>query len=461
MTATNTCRTLWSFEVVKGNVPGRRYPIDTQEIVLGNALDGCVGIDLADQEGSAPRRMAGRQARLFSVAEGLSIVDLQSPGGTFVNRERLQPGIKRELHPNDLIQLGPVQLRVLQENPTAPAPASSFPYVFQNGAICRSWDDFLTLSAQRWNDLRDEMTSGRLAGFLASMGRRDLAPDPHASGTPDERLDSWIGSLPTTRKATPELDVHPRSLVIRSGKGGGTTRRKIQINNTGYRMLRVRARLEPAPCTWLRIVGDNSSPLVTIDSVELVLEADLPETLTARKICHLVLESNGGTSRIDIVLDPDHPSPPLDVPRTAAIGSSVFVDRVQKISFVRRAALAAFVLVVIKVILGASHSLVPSLLIGGQLGAIAIPLCALFGLLALGITLRWGSPRDLPWTGLTGVILGVMTSSLIEALDRVLLPITRGSSVGVGLSWAILGGLAACLSLWLIPFKNPSSEIPR
>ena len=37
------------------------------------------------------------------------------------------------------------------------------------------------------------MSSGRLASFLATIGRSDLAPDPRATGSPDARLDAWIG----------------------------------------------------------------------------------------------------------------------------------------------------------------------------------------------------------------------------------------------------------------------------
>ena len=57
--------------------------------------------------------MAARQAQLDLSAQGLTIRDLESPGGTFVNRQRLLPGQSRTLQPGDLIQLGGVQLKVV------------------------------------------------------------------------------------------------------------------------------------------------------------------------------------------------------------------------------------------------------------------------------------------------------------------------------------------------------------
>src|SRR5262249_50226551 len=75
-------------EVAGGGEAARRYPLEHGENAVGNALEGARGIDLAGQESSSPRRMAGRQASLTFSGESLIIRDLESPGGTFVNRQR-------------------------------------------------------------------------------------------------------------------------------------------------------------------------------------------------------------------------------------------------------------------------------------------------------------------------------------------------------------------------------------
>src|SRR5947209_7444521 len=260
----------WSLETVRGREAGRVYALGRGETVLGNALNGGPGLDLSAHEGDSPRRMAARQAQLDLSAQGLSIRDLDSPGGTFVNRQRLLPGQARPLQPGDLIQLGGVQLKIVAgaspapgpaakttpapattprpaspaasaattattkpnatanaspSRPAAPIPASPPPvparagplpsaFTLASGARCRTWDDFLTVSAQRWPAMREELVSGRLAAFLTSVGRGDLAPSAQAPGTPDERLDAWLGALPTTRPSRPELEVHPATVRL-------------------------------------------------------------------------------------------------------------------------------------------------------------------------------------------------------------------------------------------------------
>src|SRR5437016_4137755 len=103
----------WTLEVVKGRQAGRSYALRGAETILGNALAGRPGIDLADQEGDSPRRMAAQQAAIASTPAGLALRDLDSPGGTFVNRQRVLPGQALPLRPGDVIQLGGVQLRVV------------------------------------------------------------------------------------------------------------------------------------------------------------------------------------------------------------------------------------------------------------------------------------------------------------------------------------------------------------
>ncbi len=94
------------------------------ETVVGNALNGQAGLDLREQEGDSPRRMAARHAAFECSGQDLSIRDLESPGGTFVNQQRLLSGQPRKLSPGDVIQLGGVQLKV-QETAAAHRAAAA------------------------------------------------------------------------------------------------------------------------------------------------------------------------------------------------------------------------------------------------------------------------------------------------------------------------------------------------
>ncbi len=161
-----------------------------------------------------------------------------------------------------------------------------------SGATCRTWDDFLTVSAQRWAALRDELTSGRLAAFLARVGAGAMAPSADAPGTPDERLDAWLGSLPTTRPGRPELEVHPETLAVRAATGGGTIRQAVQITNVGYRLLRSTVRVEPSAASWLRVPAEFArGPFVTVDRTEVPVEVQSPRSFSTRR------RSGGSSSR--------------------------------------------------------------------------------------------------------------------------------------------------------------------
>ena len=300
----------WSLEVVRGKDAGKRYALVGKSVVLGNAVGAGQGIDLADQEGNAPRKMAARQASIESAGGAFVLRDLESPGGTFVNRQRVLAGQARPLQVGDVIQLGGVQLKVVNgEAASKPRPTTvpvTTPFsITVKGTTCRSWDDVLAVSAQRWADLRDELTSGRLGGALAAIGRGEFAPDAMESGSPDERLDAWLGRLPTTKPAAPELDVHPKRLVLKAIPGGGVLFPKVRVDNTGYRLLRFTVRVEPAGTSWLKPAAEFAKGTKsTAEGMEITLEATIPETTSKGMSASLVVESNGGSQSIPIALEP-------------------------------------------------------------------------------------------------------------------------------------------------------------
>jgi hypothetical protein len=349
-TAKQTAR--WLVEVVRGRDIGRTFALDPGETVVGNALNGQRGLDLVEQEGSSPRRMAARHAAFACAGQDLSIEDLESPGGTFVNQQRLLSKQPRILSPGDVIQLGGVQLKVKQETaavalaaapaaavatkapvsagavsapaprapetpkrgaqqpsppppprpsqpvssapiasaqappqatgPTGPLPGGRLPTAFTmaGGGQCRTWDDFLILSAQSWAQLRDELVSGRLVEYLRRIGRPDLIPHAAADRSPDDRLDDWLARIPATQSSAPELDVHPASLVVLAKTGGGVTRLSLRITNVGFRLLRSSLRIEPADAPWVKLLaGQDGRPFPTIDQTEIPVDVELPEKI--------------------------------------------------------------------------------------------------------------------------------------------------------------------------------------
>jgi FHA domain len=99
--------------VLRGQKRSAEYPIYEGLNFIGRADDKPVDIDLEDQE-PPDRVWCSRQHACISFETSLlSIEDLNSSNGTYVNRTRVYPGQKRPLNPNDVIQIGNVQLKVV------------------------------------------------------------------------------------------------------------------------------------------------------------------------------------------------------------------------------------------------------------------------------------------------------------------------------------------------------------
>jgi hypothetical protein len=98
--------------VVRGQRLDVEYALYEGDNYLGRADEKAVDIDLEDQE-PPDRIWSSRQHALITCADGLlTIEDLNSTNGTFVNRMRVHPGQKRPLQVNDVIQVGTVHLKV-------------------------------------------------------------------------------------------------------------------------------------------------------------------------------------------------------------------------------------------------------------------------------------------------------------------------------------------------------------
>lgn len=99
--------------VLRGERINVQYPIYEGRNFIGRTDEKPVDIDLANQE--APDRIwSSRQHAVITFEAGvLSIEDLNSLNGTFVNRTRVYPGQQRTLQVGDIIQIGTVQMKVV------------------------------------------------------------------------------------------------------------------------------------------------------------------------------------------------------------------------------------------------------------------------------------------------------------------------------------------------------------
>ncbi len=99
--------------VLRGQKRNVEYPIYEGLNFIGRADEKPVDIDLEDQE-PPDRIWCSRQHACISFENNeLSLEDLNSANGTYVNRTRIYPGQKRQLAVNDIIQIGNVQMKVV------------------------------------------------------------------------------------------------------------------------------------------------------------------------------------------------------------------------------------------------------------------------------------------------------------------------------------------------------------
>jgi hypothetical protein len=100
-------------EVVRGEKLGVAFPVLEGRNLLGRTVNEPVDIDLTGQE--PPERVWASRQHASIQFDGMAVIleDLNSLNGTFVNRQRLFPGQQRVLQPNDVVQIGTVQLRFL------------------------------------------------------------------------------------------------------------------------------------------------------------------------------------------------------------------------------------------------------------------------------------------------------------------------------------------------------------
>ena len=99
---------MYSLKIMNPNSVPHQIKLTSGKMVIGRT----VNCDIVINDTSASRR----HAEIFydPAMEIVTINDLKSSNGTYVNRKRVPPGEKRALAKDDIIQIGAVQMRVLE-----------------------------------------------------------------------------------------------------------------------------------------------------------------------------------------------------------------------------------------------------------------------------------------------------------------------------------------------------------
>jgi pSer/pThr/pTyr-binding forkhead associated (FHA) protein len=98
--------------VIRGLKNNVEYPVYEGPNYIGRSDENPVDIDLDDQEPQERSWISRQHALITFTNDELTVEDLNSANGTYVNRGRVAPGQKRGLAPDDVLQVGTIHLKV-------------------------------------------------------------------------------------------------------------------------------------------------------------------------------------------------------------------------------------------------------------------------------------------------------------------------------------------------------------
>jgi hypothetical protein len=336
----------------------------------------------------------------------------------------------------------------------------------------------LTLAAQRWGLVRDELSSGRLAEHMKRIQRLDLVPRSEPGQSPDLQLDAWLGRLPATQSSSPELDVHPSSLTLRASAAGGQLRETLRLTNVGYRLLTCSVQIEPPGNTRIRAA---TGPFLIIDQTDLPIEVDLTEdsgrSRSDMSLGAVRITSNGGTKRIEVRLE--RASRVQLVPAASPTASALDLNawarplgaRLAALPLAMRFALAPLTLMVFRLLISFSTLIPPWPAGAARTGELRLDAVAFLlgsaGLLAGALwaarssTVQDGSRGfDIATAGFAGGLIGLFTSAvgfaLIQSVESVLGSWSNSTPAATAL-WGVLGLALAIVSWLFLPHQATSS----
>ena len=111
--------------VMRGLWPTWEYPLFDARNIIGRAGEQPVEIDVATHEPEDRIFSSPQHARIDWDGQTLTIEDLGSTNGTYVNRVAVRAGEKRALTAGDLIQIGGVELKLTAGAPYETGRSSS------------------------------------------------------------------------------------------------------------------------------------------------------------------------------------------------------------------------------------------------------------------------------------------------------------------------------------------------
>ncbi len=220
-------------------------------------------------------------------------------------------------------------------------------------------------------------------------------------------------------------------------------------------------RIEPAGTNWVRS-AQFATAIATVDQTDIAIDVETPPNWVRSPIsAFVVIESDGGSARVEVVLESKpkpsaDPIPAVDGPASQSALADLFTSILVSFGTTQRVIAFAigFALLRLAVSFGGSWTLgtvsvsEPPHLIG-----VAALLAAGLGSFGAFLSLRAKSLVNLPFAAFAGAGLGVLVASVLVATVRTIDPILGSWSNSLVLPtvlWAVLGTLLGGASLRLV-----------
>jgi hypothetical protein len=178
------------------------------------------------------------------------------------------------------------------------------PFVFPSGKNARSFDELVLTCEANWSEAQEVLHQGYLEGFLAALGRADLARTARlAAKAPDadRGLEEFLSKLPASTRQPPRLIVQPLEINLGQLSRDRDQRVILDLANTGMGLLA--GSISCVESNWLS-VGEGAAS--TRKLFQLRNELSLPIRVVGKFLRagqkklegRLNIETNGGGATV-------------------------------------------------------------------------------------------------------------------------------------------------------------------
>lgn len=184
------------------------------------------------------------------------------------------------------------------------------PFVFPSGQTCYTFDELCLAIQANWDEARQLLRQGVLAGFFAGLGRGDLALAANeAARAPDldRGLDGLLRRLPARVVESAQLLIEPSQINCGVVRPGQDLNVDLHLHNEGMGLLTASVSCEDA--AWIAL-GDGTAhtrrKLLQFRNEATVAVVIRGKALSANRkpfSSRLLIESNGGTVSVPVHLE--------------------------------------------------------------------------------------------------------------------------------------------------------------